>query len=80
MKKKIKFKEVDIAKRWLVITEGCPLCAMYKKKYKILIADGRMEITDVGDDKGFELLTKMGIDEVPSVVIELKSGELILEK
>jgi hypothetical protein len=35
---------------------------------------GKIRYTDVGDDKGFEILTTLGITEAPMFIVELKPG------
>lgn len=77
--KTIRFKNSDIAKRYLITTEGCPLCSEVKKQFKAGIKDGSVIVTDVGDELGFSLLKELGIDEAPTVVIELKNGIKIIE-
>ena len=37
-------------------------------------ASGVIKATDVGDPKGFEILTTLGIAEAPMFIIELKPG------
>ena len=67
----VSFRESDIAQRWIVTTEGCPTCEELKKEYKKDIKSGKLKTTDVGDDKGFEIITELGIDEVPIFIVEL---------
>jgi hypothetical protein len=69
----ISFKESDIVQRWLVTTEGCPTCEEIKKDFKKDFKSGKIKATDVGDDKGFEIITDLGIDEVPIFIVELRS-------
>ena len=63
----ISFKESDILQRWLITAQGCPVCAQIKKDMKKEFAAGIIKATDVGDDKGFEILTTLGIAEAPDV-------------
>jgi predicted DCC family thiol-disulfide oxidoreductase YuxK len=70
----VTFKESDILQRWVVTTDGCPTCSEIKKDFKKEIKAGTLKFTDVGDDKGFEIVTALGIDEVPVFIVELKHG------
>ena len=70
----ISFKESDIAQRWLITTDGCPTCEEIKSDFKKEFKSGKIKSTDVGDDKGFEIITALGINEVPIFIIELKPG------
>jgi hypothetical protein len=45
-----------------------------KKDFKKEIKSGKMKVTDVGDDKGFDIVTALGLDEVPVFIVELKPG------
>ena len=76
----IKFKESDILQRWLVTTEFCPTCGAAKKDNADDIKSGALRITDVGDDKGFDILSKLNMFEVPLFVIELKDGTYIIDE
>jgi hypothetical protein len=69
----ISFKESDIVQRWLVTTEGCPTCEEIKRDFKKDFKSGKIKATDVGDDKGFEIITDLGIDEVPLFIVELRA-------
>jgi hypothetical protein len=33
-----------------------------------------MKVTDVGDEKGFEMISELGINSTPSFVVELRDG------
>jgi hypothetical protein len=70
----ISFKESDILQRWLVTTEGCPTCAEAKRDFKKEFKSGKIKPIDVGEDKGFEIITELGLTEVPVFVVELKPG------
>ena len=41
-------------------TEGCPLCAKIKRDLKKEFKTGKIKATDVGDEKGFEIVTQSG--------------------
>jgi len=77
--KTIRFRNSDIVKRYLITTEGCPLCSELKKQFRSGIKSGSVIVTDVGDELGFSLLKELGINEAPTVVIELKNGTRIIE-
>ncbi len=79
-KKIIRFRRSDITQRWLITTDGCPDCAQAKKDHKIEITNGEIRVVDVGDDKGFEIIKKLNLWEVPSFVIELSDGTYIIEQ
>jgi hypothetical protein len=70
----VNFKESDILQRWVVTTSGCPTCSEIKKDFKKEIKDGTLKVADVGSDEGFEIITTLGIDEVPVFIVELKPG------
>jgi hypothetical protein len=70
----VTFKKSDILQRWLVTTENCPTCAEIKRDFKKEFKSGELKATDVGDEKGFEIITKLGIEEVPIFIVELKPG------
>ena len=69
----ISFKASDIVQRWVVTTEGCPTCEEIKQDYKKDFKSGKLKTTDVGDDKGFDIITQLGIDEVPVFIVELRA-------
>ena len=46
-------------------------CAQIKKDMKKEFASGVIKATDVGDEKGFEILTTLGLAEAPVFIIEL---------
>ena len=58
----------------MVTTEGCPLCAKIKRDLKKEFKSGEIKATDVGDEKGFEIVTQLGLDETPVFVVELVEG------
>lgn len=70
----ITFTDSDIVQRWMVTTEGCPLCAKIKRDLKKEFKSGEIKATDVGDEKGFEIVTQLGLDETPVFVVELVEG------
>ena len=78
--KVIRFKESDIAQRWLVTTEFCPDCARAKKDFKKEIKEEKLKIADVGSDKGFDIITKLGLFETPVFIIELKDGTYLIDE
>jgi hypothetical protein len=45
-----------------------------KKDFKKEIKAGKIKVTDVGDDKGFDIVTVLGLDEVPVFIVELNPG------
>lgn len=75
----IRFRRSDIAQRWLLTTDGCPDCYQAKKDHKKEIAQGEIKVIDVGDDKGFDIIQKLNLWEVPSFIIELSDGTYIIE-
>ncbi len=70
----ISFKEKDIKQRWLITSDGCPTCAQLKRDLKKEIKEGVIKLTDVGDEKGFEIIAELGINEVPIFIVELNDG------
>jgi hypothetical protein len=70
----ISFKEKDIKQRWLITSEGCPTCEELKRGLKKEIKAGVIKLTDVGDEKGFEIIAELGINEVPIFIVELNDG------
>jgi hypothetical protein len=70
----ISFKEKDIKQRWLITSDGCPSGAQLKRDFKKEIKSGKIKLTDVGDDKGFEIISELGIDSVPIFIVELNDG------
>jgi len=38
------------------------------------IKKGIVKLTDVGDEKGFEIISELGIDAVPIFITELREG------
>jgi hypothetical protein len=70
----ITFRESDIAQRWLLTSEGCPTCAQLKRDLKKEIKSGEIKVTDVGDDKGFEMVQELNLTEAPMFIVELKPG------
>ena len=70
----ISFKEKDIKQRWLITSEGCPTCEQLKRDLKKEIKEGVIKLTDVGDEKGFEIIAELGINEVPIFIVELNDG------
>jgi hypothetical protein len=70
----ISFKEKDILQRWLITSEGCPTCEELKHNLRKEIKKGIVKLTDVGDEKGFEIISELGIDAVPIFITELRDG------
>ena len=70
----ISFKEKDIKQRWMITSEGCPTCEQLKHDLKKDIKSGMIKVTDVGDDKGFEMIQALSIDATPVFIIELNDG------
>jgi len=70
----ISFKEKDIKQRWLITSDGCPSCEQLKHDLKKEIKNGTIKLTDVGDEKGFEIISELGIDSVPIFIVELNDG------
>ena len=70
----ISFKEKDILQRWLITSDGCPTCEQLKHDLRKEIKKGIVKITDVGDEKGFEIVAALGIDAVPVFIVELNDG------
>ena len=68
----ITFKKSDIVQRWLVTTQGCPTCEEIKRDFKKEFRTGVLKATDVGDTTGFEIITALGIEEVPVFIVELR--------
>ena len=67
----IHFTEKDILQRWLLGTENCPSCRQIKSDMRAEFKSGKIKYTDVGDDKGFHILTTLSVREAPLFVIEL---------
>ena len=57
-----------------VIEGAGHLTCIVQPQFKKEIKAGTLKFTDVGDDKGFEIVTALGIDEVPVFIVELKHG------
>lgn len=76
----IRFKESDIAQRWLLTTQFCPTCNRAKRDFKNDIKSGKLKVTDVGDDKGFDILSKLSLFETPVFIIELKNGTYLIDE
>ena len=70
----VSFKNKDIKQRWLITSEGCPSCGQLKRDLRKEIKSGTIKLTDVGDDKGFEIISELGIDSVPIFIVELNDG------
>jgi len=45
-----------------------------KSDLKKEIKAGTVKCTDVGDEKGFEIVKELGIDAVPVFIVELNDG------
>jgi hypothetical protein len=45
-----------------------------KRGLKKEIKAGVIKLTDVGDEKGFEIIAELGINEVPIFIVELNDG------
>ena len=76
----IRFKESDIAQRWLVSVEFCPDCERAKKDFADDFESGKMKVADVGSDKGFDIITKLSLFETPVFIIELKDGRYLIDE
>ena len=58
----------------MITSEGCPTCEQLKHDLKKDIKSGMIKVTDVGDDKGFEMIQALSIDATPVFIIELNEG------
>ena len=58
----------------MISTEGCPTCDQLKRDLRKEIKKGMIKCTDVGDEKGFEMIQALGIDAVPIFIVELNDG------
>jgi len=45
-----------------------------KRDLKKEIKSGEIKVTDVGDDKGFEMVKELNLTEAPMFIVELKAG------
>jgi len=63
-----------------VTTQFCPTCAQAKRDHKDWVQSGKLKITDVGDDKGFDIITKLSLYETPVFIIELNDGRYIIDE
>lgn len=76
----IKFTESDIKQRWLLTTELCPTCGQAMADYSEDIKSGKLKVTEVGDEKGFDIITKLNLFETPVFIIELNDGRYLIDE
>ncbi len=63
-----------IRQLYLVTEQDCPGCREAMDEFLEDIQSGTLQVVDVGDDKGFEIVKALGLTAVPTLVIELAGG------
>jgi len=71
--------EVAVKALYLVVAGGgCPGCEEAQEEFKKEIASGQMTVVSVQDDKGIEIVMKLGLYALPVVVAETVEGEYVV--
>jgi len=63
-----------IKQLYLVTERSCPGCSEVMDEFLEDIQDGTLQVVDVGDEKGFEIVKALGLASVPALVVELVGG------
>jgi len=72
-----KLEEGEIKQIWLVTEETCPACEAIKNELVADLEAGSVKVVDVGDEKGYDIVTKLDLMEVPMLVVELQNGQYL---
>ncbi len=71
--------EVAVKTLYLVVAGGgCPGCEEAEEEFKKEIAAGDMTVVSAQDDKGIEIVMKLGLYALPVVVAETVEGEYVV--
>ena len=72
--KVLDFDPSMIQQIYLVTEQNCPGCHDAMEEFLDDIQDGTIQVVDVGDEKGFEIVQALNLVAVPTLVIELVGG------
>ncbi len=67
----------EIEQLYLLTDDDCPGCQDAMEEFMLDIADGTLKVISSSDDEGIDIVMKLGLTSVPTIVVKLKDGSYL---